>query len=182
MERLGPLLGLLVFALASAAGAQEFCVACSEPSAVYRCVIDGAQPQGGQPLQMLCVTAMAKAGGHGTCSVKRGTVFDCDGAVKHVPWAALNAPPLAAAPPSPAPAPAAAPTPVRPEAAEAPDPTSEGPPQTVVEMAKRANQQTSDQMKKAGENLSQGAKSMGDAVGKATKKTWDCMTSLFTRC
>ena len=167
MERLGPSLGLWILALASAAGAQEFCVACSEPSAVYRCVIDGAQPQGGQPLQMLCVTAMAKAGGHGTCSVKRGTVFDCDGAVKHVPWAALNAPPLAAAPPAPAPAP----TPPRPEAAAAPDPTSEGPPQTVVEMAKRANQQTSDQMKKAGENLSQGA-----------KKTWDCMTSLFTRC
>src|SRR5215470_19687770 len=92
MERLGPLLGLLVFALASAAGAQEFCVACSEPSALYRCVIDGAQPQGGQPLQMLGVTAMAKAGGHGTCTVKRGTVFDCDGPVKRVPWAASNAP------------------------------------------------------------------------------------------
>jgi len=37
-------------------------------------------------------------------------------------------------------------------------------------------------MKKAGENLKEGAKSMGDAMSNATKKTWDCMTSLFTRC
>jgi hypothetical protein len=164
----------LLLAVCSAARAQEYCVVCSAPKAVYRCVIDGAQPQGAQPLQMLCVTAMAKAGGHGACSVSRGTVFDCDGPVKRVPWAASNLPP-------------AAPVPQQREAAGArgdgPDRTSQdGPPQTVVEMAKRANQQTSEQMKKAGDNITEGAKSVGEAVGNATKKTWDCMSSLFTRC
>jgi len=164
-----PWLALLLFAalLTREAAAQEYCVACSGPNAVYRCVIEGAQPQGGQPLQMLCATAMAKAGNHAACSVTRGTVFDCDGPVRRVPWSAANAP-LPAAPQQPA-------------ATQAP-PAAEGPPETVVEMAQRANQQTSEQMKKAGENISQGAKSMGDAVGNATKKTWDCMTSLFTRC
>jgi hypothetical protein len=172
--RLKLLLSPLFAALGAAAAAQEYCVVCSEPTALYRCVIDGAQPQGGQPLQMLCVTAMAKAGGHSTCTVKRGTVFDCDGPVKRVPWAASNAP-APTAPPQPAPSAAPAVT----ESAKTP---AEGPPQTVVEMAKRANQETTDQMKKAGENLKEGAKSMGDAVSGATKKTWDCMTSLFTRC
>ena len=163
----------LFAALAAAAAAQEYCVVCSEPSALYCCVIDGAQPQGGQPLQMLCVTAMAKAGGHGTCTVKRGTAFDCDGPVKRVPWAASNAPaPMGQPQPRPPAAPAVTESNTPPE----------GPPQTVVEMAKRANEQTADQMKKAGENLKEGAKSMGDAVSGATKKTWDCMTSLFTHC
>jgi hypothetical protein len=187
MGRIGLLLALPAWALPAASGAQEYCVSCSEPKALYRCVIDGAQPQGGQPLQMLCVTAMAKAGGHATCSVKRGTVFDCDGPVKRVPWSAMNAPPAAApVPPPPAPAaaeqPLALPAGAQAEPAVATKPDAQEPPQTVVEMAKRANQQTADQMKKAGENITQGAKSMGDAVGNAAKKTLDCMTSLFTRC
>jgi hypothetical protein len=154
--------------LTGRAAGQEYCVACTTPNAVYRCVIEGAQPQGGQPLQMLCVTAMAKAGNHAACSVTRGTVFDCDGPVRRVPWSSANAPPSQPPPAEQASAPPAG--------------SPEGPPQTVVEMARRANQQTSEQMKKAGENISQGAKSVGDAVGSATKKTWDCMTSLFTRC
>ena len=106
LPRMKLLLSPLFAALGAAAAAQEYCVVCSEPSALYRCVIDGAQPQGGQPLQMLCVTAMAKAGGHGTCTVKRGTVFDCDGPVKRVPWAASNA---SAPKPQPQPSPPAAP-------------------------------------------------------------------------
>jgi len=172
LPRMKLLLLPLFAALGGAAAAQEYCVVCSEPSALYRCVIDGAQP-GGQPLQMLCVTAMARAGGHGTCSVKRGTVFDCDGPVRRVPWVASSAPAATMAQPGPSVAPAnSEPTKASPE----------GPPETVVEMAKRANQQTADQMKKAGENLKEGAKSMGDAMSNATKKTWDCMTSLFTRC
>src|SRR5436190_14434783 len=77
-------LGLLLALASGTAVAQEYCVACSEPNGLYRCVIDGAQPRGGQSLQLLCVTAMAKEGGHATCSVKRGTVFDCDGPVKRI--------------------------------------------------------------------------------------------------
>src|SRR5262249_46378509 len=88
--RFGTGLGLLLALAGGSAEGQEFCVACSDPPGVYRCVIDGAQRRGGQSLQMLGVTAMAKEGGHATCSVKRGTVFDCDGAVKRIPWTALE--------------------------------------------------------------------------------------------
>ena len=72
-----PWLALLLFAalLTRGAAAQEYCVACSGPNAVYRCVIEGAQPQGGQPLQMLCATAMAKAGNHAARSVTRDADF-----------------------------------------------------------------------------------------------------------
>src|SRR5438105_14470922 len=121
MVRIGYLfgvgLGSLVMSAAGQAAAQEYCVACSEPHGLYRCVIDGAQPRGGQSLQMLCVTALAKEGRHATCSVKRATVFECDGAVKHIPWAALDSGPQAETPqplaiqPAPKPMPAAAPNP-----------------------------------------------------------------------
>ena len=163
---IGVVLGSLILPLVGQAAAQEYCVACSEPYGLYRCVIDGAQPRGGQSLQMLCVTAMAKDGRHATCSVKRATVFECDGAVKHVPWAALESGPKAETPlplaiqPAPKPAPVAAPSP-------APD----APPQTMVDLAKQANEKTVEQVKKA-----------GDSVKEATKKTWDCMLSFFTRC
>src|SRR5215468_11854278 len=119
--RFGPGVGLLIALGTGSAEGQEFCVACSDPPGIYRCVIDGAQPRGGQSLQMLCVTAMAKVGGHATCSVKRGTVFDCDGAVKRIPWTALEplsqpeAPTSREAPAAPAAPAAAAP------AAPAPD-------------------------------------------------------------
>jgi hypothetical protein len=179
--QIGAVLGVLAGLAAGRAEAQEYCVACSEPNALYRCVIDGAQPRGGQSLQMLCVTAMAKAGGHATCSVKRGTVFECDGAVKRVPWAALNAPPPpdAAQPqpwavqvaPKPEPAASSVHVPTPAPAPAAPAPAPDAPPQTVLELAKRANEKTAAQMKKAGET-----------VKDATKKTWDCMLSFFTRC
>jgi|SRR5215470_18815298 len=163
--RVGPGLVLLLALGAGSADGQEFCVACSDPPGIYRCIIDAAQPRGGQSLQMLCVTAMAKEGGHATCSVKRGTVFDCDGAVKRIPWTALE--PLSqpeASTSRDAPA-----VPAKPAAPAAPAP--DAPPQTMVDLAKQANEKTVEQMKKAGESVKQ-----------ATKKTWDCVVSLFTRC
>ena len=48
----------------------------------------------------------------------------------------------------------------------------------MLELAKRANEQTAEQMKKAGETVQKA----GETVKDATKKTWDCVVSLFTRC
>ncbi len=161
----------------SRAEAQEYCVSCSEPNGLYRCIIENARPGGGQSLQMLCVTTMAKAGGHATCSVKRGTVFDCDGQIRRIPWSAVEALP----PPPAATEQSALPPPPAPPAA-APKSDPQQPPQTMVDLAKQANEQTKEQLKQAGDNVKQSAKSVGQAIGTATKKTWDCMTSLFTRC
>jgi hypothetical protein len=156
--------GALGYGLASGAAAQEFCVVCSEPNALYRCVIDGARPGGSQSLQMLCITTLARNGGHGACAVKGGTVFQCSAPVVHVPWISSDGTPSVGQSPAAG------------EAAPVGKP--EEPPRTVVELAKRANEQTAEQFKKAGENV----KSAGQALGDATKKTWDCMLSFFTRC
>jgi len=171
-------LGLFFCLSAGRADAQEYCVACTEPNAVYRCVIEGAQPGGSQPLQMLCITTMAKQGGHATCGIKRGTVFDCDGPVKRIPWATLNQPPQPAAPERQSAV--EPPQPSAPAAEAKPDPQE--PPTTVLEMAKRANEKTAEQMKQANENMKEQVKATGDAFAKATKKTWDCVSSFFTRC
>jgi len=148
---------------AAPAAAQEYCVSCTEPSALYRCVIDGARP-GGPSLQLLCVQAMARDGRHATCGVKRGTVFECDGAVKRVPWSAGAAPP-GADPSSPPPQVAAQPPP------DAPKAGPKEPPKTMVDLAKQANENMKESMRTTGENLSN-----------ATKKTWECLTSFFKRC
>src|SRR5215468_4292596 len=172
--RLGPSLALLYALGAGSAEGQEFCVACSDPPGIYRCVLDGAQPRGGQSLQMLCVTAMAKEGRHATCSVKRGTVFDCDGAVKRIPWTALkplSQPEVSSSREAPA-------APAKPAAAAPAAPAPDAPPQTMVDLAKQANEKTVEQMKKAGESVKQA----GETVKEATKKTWQCVFSLFTRC
>jgi hypothetical protein len=160
-RQIGLFLGLGVSVLTGRAEAQEYCVACTEPPAVYRCVIDGARPGGRHPLQMLCIVAMAKEGRHATCNVRGGTVFDCNGPVKRVPWSAYNA----AAEPAP-------------EAAPPPAGTPQGPPRTVEEMVKRANEKTAEQMKEANEKM----KKQAEALGEATKKTWQCVSSFFTRC
>jgi hypothetical protein len=182
MWRLSPasslFLGLFCCLAAGGAGGQEYCVSCTEPNAVYRCVIDGAQPGGNQPLQVLCITTMAKQGGHATCGIKRGTVFDCDGPVKRIPWAELNSP---SPPASSGRQSAAEPSPPPGWTAETkPDPQE--PPKTVLEMAKRANEKTAAQLKQANDNMKEQAKATGEAFAKATKKTWECVTSLFTRC
>ncbi|MDX2203272.1 MAG: hypothetical protein NW223_11025 [Hyphomicrobiaceae bacterium] len=155
---------LLALPAAGAAHAQEYCIACTDPGAVYRCVIDNAQPGGATPLQTLCIAAMTKAGKHASCAIKRGTVFDCTGPVKRVPWAPV----------------AGEVAPGKAEAVKEPD--LKEPPKTVEEMAGRANKKTVEDMKKAGETMTQGAKSVGEGVSNATKKTWECLSSLFSKC
>ena len=156
---------MLASCAASQAHAQEYCVTCTEPAGIYRCVIEGAQPRGTQSLPMLCVTAMAREGGHATCSLKRGTVFDCDGLVKRIPWTAD------AGPPQERPQPLSAQTPPPPSAPAAPQADPKAPPQTMVDLAKEANEKTAEQMKKAGNSMKE-----------ATKKTWECVFSLFSKC
>lgn len=160
-----PLMALAVLAAGQAHG-QEYCVACTDPPGLYRCVIEDARPGGSQSLQAFCTTAMAKQGRHGKCSVKGGTVFDCDGQVKRVPWSTQGD-----APPGPT---------ETGKRASAPDPGQ--PPQTVEQMAQRAKDKTAADLKQANDAVKEKTRTLGDNIGDATKKTWRCITSLFTRC
>lgn len=165
------------------AAAQEYCVSCSDPDAVYRCIIDGARPASGTPLQMFCVTKMAEMGKHGACSINRVTVLECNGRTVRVAMPAPPAPPppaiAAPAPPPPprttiAPAPPAVPTPaVAPPPAPAPAPPAEAPksPDTLVGVIKQAGKASKETLQ-----------STGRAIGDGAKKTWNCVTSFFSRC
>ena len=148
--------------------AQEYCVSCTQPNAIYRCVIEDARP-GGQSLTRLCLTALTREGGHAACSVKGGTVFDCNGPIKRVPWTAQESGRVAEPAASEQPANAAT-------AGGKSD--AKGEPKTVLDMAKRAN----ENLQKANDGVKEQAQSAGDAIGNASKKTWDCMLSLFSRC
>jgi hypothetical protein len=91
------------FGLARESEAQEYCVSCVQPPATYRCVIGDARLAGGQPLQQFCVSTLTRDGGHQTCRIKPGTVFDCDGPIKRLATApAQNAPAAASEKASPA--------------------------------------------------------------------------------
>jgi hypothetical protein len=157
----------------SSAAAQEFCVTCTEPTAIYRCSIQDGRPGGAQPLQLRCVTALAKEGGHATCSIKHGTVFDCDGPLKRIPFSDSDIPP----PTSQAEASISTETS---QAGQTPSPQTE--PRTMVELAKQASDATSNQVKKAGESVANSAKTAGEVVVDAMKKSWECVSSLFFRC
>jgi hypothetical protein len=151
------------------ASAQEFCVKCEGPTATYRCVIERSLPSGGMPLKALCITALAREGGHASCRVGGGTVFECVGPIKRVSDPdAVNAaaslapvPGTAVAPPQPGVAAPAQPS----------KPENQGPPRTVEEMARRMGQSSGDGMDKA-----------GTAIEDAAKKSWGCLATFFKEC
>src|SRR5215475_15503729 len=122
----GVRLGAVIVGLGTAT-AQEYCVSCTQPNAIYRCVIEDARP-GGQSLTGLCLTALTREGGHAACRVKGGTVFDCNGPIKRVPWTAQESGRVA--------------EPAEPEQASqgaaGAKAAPKGEPRTVVDMAKQA--------------------------------------------
>ncbi|MGE0767848.1 MAG: hypothetical protein AB7L90_15400 [Hyphomicrobiaceae bacterium] len=185
------------------AEAQEYCVTCKSPAALYRCVLERAAPTG-IPLKLLCIKTLARQGGHATCSVRSGTVFDCDAPIRRIDASAAAAKlaspsagdlgqqdharvPPPTTPPAPILQPGSAPAPERPggpppvdgagqAAGNRPLPTgpprpSPGPPATVEELAGDISRSSKDALGKT-----------GDAIKTTTKKTWDCIASLFKRC
>lgn len=165
--------------LATEAGAQEYCVACTGPEAVYRCVVEQAVPQG-IPLKMLCLGTLSRDGGHATCAVRGGTVFDCNGPIRRIDAKAANQAATQPAPPPPAadkaavpPVPGAAgvqPPPGQ-AAQKAKSPADSEPPKTVEELAKRVTKSSGESLDKA-----------GSAIANSTSKAWGCLTSLFKTC
>jgi hypothetical protein len=123
----------------------------------------------------MCITELARTGGHDSCSVTRIAVPPCPGETRTVA-APLGAP--AALPPQ---EPLAG-TDVPPqEPADEAEGTSKVP-RTVEEMAKDTVKSSQEGLKKTGEAVAGTAKSAGEKIGNAAKKTWNCLTSLFKDC
>lgn len=156
IERIATVAIIMGAAGAMPASAQEICIACQGPQALYRCVIENSGPSPGVSYKVACISALAREGGHEACAVKAVTVLECDAPIKRVNVAGEapvvtgtgSAQALAVKPASP-----------------------DEPPKTVEEALRRASKSTADGVSKA-----------GNATGEAAKKTWNCVTSLFKSC
>ncbi|MEW5965177.1 MAG: hypothetical protein AB1749_16655 [Pseudomonadota bacterium] len=169
------------------AQALEHCVVCAGPDAVYRCQIDAvASGRREAGAQLVCITTLAKEGGHQSCSVRRAASEVCPGPLRIVALPEGEANGDGAGPAAPVvgsgPAPAAT-------GAQQPAADQKGAPQTVEALAKDAAQGSGAAIKSVGETVSGTAKAAGQQIEKAggaiagaAKKTWGCIASLFSDC
>ncbi|MGQ0672394.1 MAG: hypothetical protein ACT4N2_05875 [Hyphomicrobium sp.] len=67
--------------LAGPAVAAEYCVSCSSPDVSYRCEVESIAPSDARAW-LLCVTELARQGGHDSCSVDRKVSTPCPGVHK----------------------------------------------------------------------------------------------------
>lgn len=189
----------VIMGAAVPATAQEACVTCDAPFAIYRCQVDSPDLVPSSPVQFLCIKELAKRFGHQTCSVMRKNGTDCVGEVVVV----TPADALPAAPPQNfAEHPADVPGPVTPGEQEAIDaaerekgpnqvaePSEPGPPETVEDLAKQTVAASEKGLKSAGKTVTDAAKNTGktiektgEAIGSAAQKTWKCLSSFFGDC
>lgn len=164
-----------VAGFAASAAAQGVCVVCSEPQAVYNCQPEqGMSLKAGDPrLNLLCITELARAGNHGSCSARRQVTGNCEGQTRTVAIGPVA--PVGPKPPADVAASAMPP-------AESGQRDAKAPPETVEEFAKETAQQSKDQLVKATNKVGDAAKKTGEAVGDAAKKSWDCLSSFFKKC
>lgn len=173
------------------------CVICEGPAVRYACTFNDSTAQPGDSrLRLLCITELAKAGGHASCAVDRTAQGACGGTVKVLALPdgglppALQPPAAANALPTTATGTPAAQLPATPQPTAGAEPAhSDAPPKTVQEMIAKGTVSASKSLEKTGEVAAESAKSTGTAiesagtaVGNAAKKTWNCITSLFGDC
>lgn len=191
-------IGLFALGAASMAYGAEYCVKCVAPDVTYACEVGAPGSKSDPRAWLLCITELARTGGHESCSVERNAPVPCPGVRKALAGPEgppVGEPPVEAAAPPPAPV---TPEPVEPTT-DKPD-APKKPPRTVEELAsetydaskegiKKAGESVSETAKKAGEAVSGTAKSAGDTIGEAgsavsgaAKKSWNCLTSLFKDC
>lgn len=187
----------------TALGAAEYCVACSGPDARYRCAMDGAGLAGDTGAQLACIQDIARRAGHATCAIDRTPVESCNG----TPWTVAGspessgteggvivprvreAPPQARQEPS-AGRPAAgtrvpgageSDTVYRPMGAEPAGAAETGP----APRATSAGTATARPDATAAEGApakKSALEKVGEAIGSAAKKSWSCVSSLFSDC
>lgn len=173
-----PRQAMAAFALAvlapASAMAQAVCVECKGPERTYSCTVkDSAKVQHvrGAPraVEFVCISEIARAGGHESCRVGTGYSGPCIGQQFVVD---LSRPlPETETVQTQMPH-------VKPDGDKPVPQPVKGPPQTLEQLARETMSKSKDQFSAADETM----RKAGGAVGNSLKKTWDCMTSLFTRC
>ncbi len=193
-------------AVTNTAQAQQACVRCDNPFAIYNCKVEGPDVPVNAPIHLLCMTELAKRYGHSTCAVSRGERTQCAGELVTVtpspdtPLPQAPPPNLAVSPKDQIEATVGDETETGDLAEPSEKPPEDGSPETVEELAKQTAKASQEGLKKAGEGVADAAKKAGegvadvakktgetmqktgDAIGGAAKKTWRCLTSFFGDC
>jgi hypothetical protein len=168
LPRVGAAALIAMTACLAPAAAGQICVDCAEPAATYRCLFADDElaalklPQ--TAAQVVCMTELAKQGGHRFCRVSQSqTAGICSGQDRIVGLNARGTGIATTTPPADA---GAAPADIKP------------PPATLSDLAKETAKSSGDGLKAAGNAIKSGAEKVGDGVGHAV----DCVISLFKRC
>ena len=201
-------LGALALLASDAVSAAEFCVSCETPNAHYKCVLPGpAADPADTRLKLWCMTELAKAGSHASCSIDRQQQASCDGAIKSIalpPGYMLGPAPTApeTAGGNEPPAPNSIPPQQQPSAApaaQASKPAAGGVSGEIIipksqqdsavaakkpppESSEGAADTATDAAKGAADAAATALNKAGKAVGNAAQKTWTCITSFFGDC
>ncbi|MFM7084571.1 MAG: hypothetical protein ACKOW3_06165 [Hyphomicrobium sp.] len=193
-----------LFFYSFSAKSEGYCVACYSPDVVYQCVIEGKKNTSSvDPRhQILCIKLIAQDGGHERCSVERFTNEGCKGTVKIVDadTSTLKLETGAKTASSsnntlPKSAPLGTDAEIEGNATDeskemsSPASSSTGSTGPVENLTKSALQTTkngfsavTDAIKNTTVKTGDKIKSFAGTLGNATKKTWHCVTSLFTNC
>lgn len=189
--------------LALPASAQEVCVTCSDPDVSYKCSIKDAEKAANvrganKAIEFLCITELARQGGHRSCRASREYVGPCLGQPRLIDVTRSTEPKGQTADSE---------QPEVAKPAEEPRRAAGQPPRTLEEMAREGAQKSKQQFDAADQSMKQAAKdagksleNAGTAVGDAFKKTGaavgeavhksgevvkksvECIVTLFTSC
>ncbi len=179
-----------LFTLGAGVAAQEFCVSCSGPEANYRCLIGGEATAAARSSrgQFLCITELAKAGGHASCSATRGQATPCPGETRTVMFSLAGPGDIAVGAETQDFGPTGAGSTGAHGASEAPlpPPATDHASEAVPPPPSDENGAPAGEKKNVVETIaSKTGKAFSDtgkAVGKAMKKSWDCVASFFGSC
>jgi hypothetical protein len=166
----------------SASALAAVCVQCSGPEATYRCAVKDSQHVNrirgsSRALEFVCITELAKAGGHQSCRAGNSFAGPCIGEERLIDLAASGDGAVAGGGRAGgAPAETGAPPQNSPRATGGK--SDHKPPQTLEELARITVSKSKKQIAEADEKVQEA----GSAVGKALKKSWACLSSLFTEC
>lgn len=196
--------GVLMLLASGEAKTTELCVKCTGPDASYACVVgDNANPTLDTVAKFYCITTLAKAGSHASCSIDRSMnppcrgerrelpipafLDDSDGSQSHDAAPAQNHTSLDTREAITSPPSSAASTELNAQPAHPPQ--NDQPPKTVQEMMEKSGLSAGDGLSQTQKTAGAAAKSAstalekaGSAVGGAAKSSWKCLSSFFSNC
>jgi hypothetical protein len=199
--------GISMLLAAAPALATELCVKCTGPDASYACVVGNTSNATLDTVsKFYCITTLAKAGAHASCSIDRNMSAPCPGERRELPIPTFLGEPDDEQPQNAAPAgehhtnlqtqeanvpvtqSPPAPTALPPAPPPAP-PENQPPPKTVQEMVEKSAEsagtgltQTQKSAGDAAHSASTALEKAGSAVGGAAKSSWKCLSSFFSKC